>query len=77
MTRGWGGSTGTVRRVPSFQLVHVSGHDLGVHHFDIPTWRVGVEIPLGDRRLRVVAVAWARDDDRFETVGPLVVDAIF
>jgi hypothetical protein len=57
--------------VPSFQLLHVSGEDLGVHRFAVPNWKVGDLIPLGGGTLRVVDVVWADDE---EVAGVIVVE---
>jgi len=58
--------------VPSFRVVHRSGHDVGVYHFAVPDWKPGDLIPLGKLGLRVVDVDWLDEDD--EVAATLTVE---
>jgi hypothetical protein len=63
-----------VGRLPSFQLIHVSGEDLGVHRFSVPDWKGGDTIALGGGTLRVIDIVWHEEGDEVE--GTLTVEVV-
>ena len=58
--------------MPSFRVVHRSGHDVGVYRFAVPDWKPGDLIPLGKLGLRVLHVELHDEGD--EVAGTLTVE---